>query len=71
MFANNRKKLLRNLGKEQVPVEKPPTKEATETFWRNILENDREHNHSAEWIKREELKLCLYRMPTLGGHNPS
>ena len=35
-------------------VEKPPKKEATETFWRNILENDREHNHSAEWIKREE-----------------
>ena len=56
MFANNRKKFFRNLGKEQVPVEKPPKKEATETFWRNILENDREHNHSAEWIKREELK---------------
>jgi len=56
MFANNRKKFFRNLGKEQVPVEKPPKKEATETFWRNILENDREHNHLAEWIKREELK---------------
>ena len=56
MFANNRKKFFRNLGKEQVPVEKPPKKEATETFWRNILANDREHNHSVEWIKREELK---------------
>ena len=39
-------------------VEKPPKKEATETFWRNILENDREHNHSAEWIKREEQKYA-------------
>ena len=58
MFANNRKKFFRNLGKEQVPVEKPPKKEATETFWRNILENDREHNHSAERIKREELKYA-------------
>ena len=56
MFSNNRKKFFRNLGKEQVPVEKPPKKEATETFWCNILANDREHNHSAEWIKREELK---------------
>ena len=34
MFANNRKKFFRNLGKEQVPVEKPPKKEATQTFWR-------------------------------------
>ena len=58
MFANNRKKFFRNLGKEQVPVEKPPKKEATETFWRSILENDRKHNHSAEWIKRVELKYA-------------
>ena len=56
MFANNTKKFFRNLAKEQVPVEKPPKKEATETFWRHVLENDKEHNHSAEWIKREELK---------------
>ena len=56
MFANNRKNFFRNSCKEQVPVEKPPKREATETFWPNILANDREHNHSAEWIKREELK---------------
>ena len=56
MFANNRKKFFRNLGKEHVPVEKPPKKEATETFWRNILENDREQLHSAEGIKRDDLK---------------
>ncbi|XP_073231990.1 uncharacterized protein [Porites lutea] len=58
MFANDRKKFFRNLGKDQISVEKPPKKEATETFWRNILENDREHNHSAEWIKREEQKYA-------------
>ena len=56
MFVNNRKKLFRSLGKEQISVEKPPKKEATETFWRAILENNREDNHSAEWIKREEQK---------------
>ena len=58
MFANNRKKFFRNLGKEQISVEKPPKKEATETFWRTILENNREYNHSAEWIKREEQKYA-------------
>ena len=58
MFTNNRKKVFRNLGKEQISVEKPPKKEATEAFWRNILENDREHNHSAEWMKREEQKYA-------------
>ena len=29
MFANDRKKFLRNLGKDQISVEKPPKKEAT------------------------------------------
>ena len=38
MFANNRKKLLRNLGKDQISVEKPPKKEETfgVTYWRTI-----------------------------------
>ena len=40
MFANKRKKLFRNLSKEQILVEKPPKKEETETFgvtyWRTI-----------------------------------
>ena len=56
MFPNNRKKFFRSLGKEQISVEKPPKEEATETFWRSVLENNREYNHLAEWIKREEQK---------------
>ena len=28
------------------------------SFWRVILENNREYNHSAEWIKREEQKYA-------------
>ena len=31
-------------------------KKQQKTFWHNILENNREHSHSAEWIKREEKK---------------
>ena len=58
MFSNNRKTFLRNLSNDQILVEKPPNKEATETFWRNILESDREHNHSVEWIRREEQKYA-------------
>ena len=40
MFANNKKKFVRNLGKEQMSVEKPLKKEATETCWCFILENN-------------------------------
>ena len=58
MFSNNRKTFFRNLSNDQILVEKPPNKEATETFWRNILESDREHNHSAEWIRREDQKYA-------------
>ena len=32
MFANDRKTFFRNLGKDQISVEKPPKKEITETF---------------------------------------
>ena len=67
MFANNRKELFRNLGKEQILVEKPRKKEETETFWRNILENDREEEQkytdtecqSWEDISQDELQTAL------------
>ena len=51
------KKFFRNLGKEKMSLEKPE-KEETETFWRSILEKNREYNHSAEWIRREEPKYA-------------
>ena len=57
MFANNRKTFFRNLGKDQILVEKLPNKEATETFWRSIWKSGREHNHSAEWITRRA-EIC-------------
>ena len=67
MFANNRKEFFRNLGKEQILVEKPRKKEETETFWRNMLENDREEEQkytntecqSWEDIIQDELQTAL------------
>ena len=35
-----------------------PEKEETETFWRSILGKNREYNHLAEWIRREEPKYA-------------
>ena len=78
MFANNRKELFRNLGKEQILVEKPRKKEETETFWRNILENDREEEQkytdtecqSWEDISQDELQTALtqHRKQATGSH---
>ena len=39
-------------------VQKPPKKEATETFWRNILENDREHNQISRVDKEGGAEIC-------------
>ena len=78
MFANNRKELFRNLGKEQILVEKPRKKEETETFWRNMLENDREEEQkytdtecqSWEDISQDELQTALtqHRKQATGSH---
>ena len=78
MFANNRKELFRNLGKEQILVEKPRKKEETETFWRNMLENDREEEQkytntecqSWEDIIQDELQTALtqHRKQATGSH---
>ena len=46
------------LVKNKYQLKKPPKKEATETFWRSILENNREYNHSTERIKREGQKYA-------------
>lgn len=56
MFYEDRKKLYRELGNEKVKVEKAPTKEEVERFWKSILENEVQHQNEAEWIKREEEK---------------
>ena len=66
MFANNKKKFVRNLGKEQMSVEKPLKKEATETCWCFILENngvqpfsrvDKEREAETEYQPWEDISL--------------
>ena len=56
LFQNDRKKFYRTLGKSQIQVEKPPKKEEIERFWKEILEDEKSHQYSAEWIEREEIK---------------
>ena len=49
-----KKKFYRELGKPQVTVEKPLSKDEVEKFWTSILGREKEFNEEAEWLKREE-----------------
>ena len=42
------------LGKSQVNVEKPPSKEEVETSWTSIWGIEKDYNEEAEWLKWEE-----------------
>ena len=53
-FKMDKKKFYRELGKTQVIVEKPPSKEEVEKFWSSIWGTEKEFNEEAEWFKREE-----------------
>ena len=53
-FKMENKKFYRELGKTQVNVEKPPSKEEVEKFWTSIWCTEKEFNEEAEWLKREE-----------------
>ena len=50
----DKKKFYRELGKTQVTVEKPPSKEEVEKFCTSIWGTEKEFNEEAEWLKREE-----------------
>ena len=53
-FKMDKKKFYRELGKTQVTVEKPPSKEEAEKFGAIIWGIEKEFNEKAEWLKREE-----------------
>ena len=53
-LLNRTKKIYRQLGKSQMNVEKPPSKEKVETFWTSIWGTEQDYNEEAEWLKREE-----------------
>ena len=50
--------LTRSLGKEEIKVENPPSKEEIEQFWRGILGEEKHHDDNAHWITREEEKYA-------------
>ena len=57
IFREDAKKFYRELGKNKIEVNNPPTTEEVETFWSNIWENEKEHNRNASWIKQQENQL--------------
>ena len=58
LFNKDRKKFYRSLGKEEIKVENPPSKEEIEKFWSGILGEEKHHDENAQWITREEEKYA-------------
>ena len=58
LFNNDRKKFYRSLGKKEIKVKNPPSKEEIEQFWRGTLGEEKHHNDKAHWITREEAKYA-------------
>ena len=56
-FKTDTNKFYTELGKSQVIVEKPHSKEKVETFWTSIWGTEKDYNKEAEWLKREQ-KRC-------------
>ena len=54
LFQENTKKFYRELGKNTITVDDPPSQQQTEEFWKNIWSNPKEFNSDAEWIKDQE-----------------
>ena len=50
----DKNKFYRQLGKAQVTVVKPFSKEEVQKFWTRIWGTEKEFNEEAEWFKREE-----------------
>ena len=55
-FKSDKKKFYRELGSKQINVEKPPTRDEIELFWKKIRDTHEEFNKNAEWLKNEEAR---------------
>ena len=53
-FATDTKRFYRELGKKKIGVNKPPTAEVTEQFWKLIWEDEKHHSEEAEWVRKQE-----------------
>ena len=54
IFKKDAKKFYREVGKETITINEPPSMEAVEEFWKNIWSEEKEFNHETEWIKNTE-----------------
>ena len=50
-FKLDKKKLYRELGSKQINVEKPPTRDEIEIFWKKIWGTHKEFKENAQWLK--------------------
>ena len=54
IFKTDAKKFYREIGKETIMIDKTPSVEEMENFWRTIWSEEKEFNEQAEWIKNTE-----------------
>ena len=54
VFKINIKKIFKELGKNQVHVEKLPTQGKIDNIWESIWQIEKDYNENSEWLKREE-----------------
>ena len=60
LFKTDTKKFYRQLGKEQKKVDKVPSANEIEDFWKKIWNNEKEYNKEAEWIRDMERASEMY-----------
>ena len=53
-FKSDKKKFYRKLGSKQIIVEKAPTRDEIEIFWKKTWGIHKVFDENAEWLKKEE-----------------
>ena len=57
-FSHNPKKVYRKMKDDKIEIEKVPTKENVEQFWKSIWQDNSIFNEKAEWLKVLEDTYC-------------
>ena len=57
-FSHNPKKVYRRMKDDKIEIEKVPTKENVEQFWKSIWQDNSIFNEKAEWLKFLEDTYC-------------
>ena len=55
-FQSDKKKFYRERGSKQINVEKSPTTDEIEIFWKKIWGTHKEFTENAKWLKNEEAR---------------